>query len=177
MTLTEMNAFRSTARTPIVEKVVESLASMNITRIPGTNKYYVPTSVDGVPCYVGIEFSVPQWQNTEKVTAFDLNAEVAKAEAEVAAKAEKAAIREANKSAKSAPARVDNAAFDELVITNLLKHGDPVTAADFFEEHEWGEYDGKAVTKNKVISALTRLHKVEKVKKVSADGKNCWTVA
>lgn len=57
----------------------------------------------------------------------------------------------------------------------LSEHEEPISAADFFEAHEWDEENKE--TKGKLISALSRLNKEGKVNKIDGKPSAKWTIA
>ena len=154
MTMTEMNAIRNAVRAPFVEKIVEAFPEA--VNLMGANDYVIPTvTPDGEPCCVKISISVPTWFDTEKRKGFHLEDAIANAQAEFeqaeARKAENAMKRA--KRAASPKEKVDNTAYDALVIERLAEVGEPITCADLYERYEW---EG---SKQKLSTALGRIAK------------------
>lgn len=178
MTILEANAIRSAARSLVVPTFEETFP--NAVKLPHKNIWYVPITMEGedMPQYVKVEIGVPAWVTSGKVTAFDLEAAIAKDEADFAEKeqkkAENAAKREANAD-KPKERKVDNTAYDAKVLAYLGEHEEPITAADFFAAHEWDEENKE--TKGKLTSALTRLGKAGKVVNQKDKSKSYWTLA
>lgn len=180
MRIEEMNAIRSAARETVVPTLVEAFEKkgMKITKIPHENTWYVELDMgENMPTHAKITLGIPTWTSTEKVPAFNLETAIAKAEADFAAKEEKKAANAAKRAERAAnpkPARVDNTAYDAKVLEYLGAHEEPISAADLFAAHEWDEENKE--TKGKLISALSRLAKENKVENVKDKSKSYWKI-
>lgn len=173
MNLTEMNAIRAAVREPVADILTATIP--NLVRIPHENEFYLAsTTPEGTPCYVKITVGVPNWYDTAKTEAFNLEARIAKAEADYADKEKRKAEAEAKKSENGEPAerKVDNTAYDAKVLNFLREHEEAISAADLYTAHEW-DMDNKE-TKGKMISALSRLAKADKVSKIANKGAALW---
>ena len=174
MKIEELNTIRAAVREPVADILTACIP--NLVRIPHENEFYLPsTTPDGTPCYVKIAIGVPNWYDTAKTEAFSLTERIEKAEADFNEKERKKAEAEAKKSEKGeteTTSRVDNTEYDEKVLSYLREHTEAISAADLYEAHEW-DLDNKE-TKGKMISALSRLAKANKVSKIASRGASLW---
>lgn len=174
MKIEELNAIRAAVREPVADILTACIP--NLVRIPHENEFYLPsTTPDGTPCYVKIAIGVPDWYNTAKREAFSLTERIEKAEADFNERERKKAEAKAKKDEKGeneTTSRVDNTEYDEKVLSYLREHTEAISAADLYEAHEW-DLDNKE-TKGKMISALSRLAKANKVSKIASRGASLW---
>lgn len=170
MKINEVNEIRAAVREPIADILTATIP--NLVRIPHENEFYLPsTTPDGTLCYVKITIGVPNWYNTAKTEAFNLDARIAKAEAEYADKEQRKAEAKKSEKSETANRKVDNTAYDEKVWNFLNEHEEPISAADLYTAH-WDITSTE--TKGKMVSALSRLAKADRVSKIVNNGASLW---